>query len=656
MVLDLSGLNDAQRGAVTAERGMHLVIAGAGTGKTRTLTYRAAWLVDQGVSPSKILLLTFTNKAASSMMTQAGGLMGPEVQGLWGGTFHSIANRLIRQDGKVVGLDTTYSILDSEDQRDLVRATVRETLGKLDHFFPAPRVLVNIFSYAFNRGCSLERSLADKVPLAVDYIEKVESVRTAYEERKRAANCLDYDDLLIYWLRLLDDKDTWAEMGRRFTEVLVDEYQDTNTAQGEIVERIAQANGKRLMVVGDDCQSIYAFRGAHYQNILGFQDRYPEAKIHRLEENYRSTKQILDLANAVILNNPGQYHKTLRPARPTHGPRPKVQPLPNGMGEAAWIARQVVDAHQAGTPLERMAILYRSHSHSTFLQADLLKRNIPYEVRSGLRFFEQAHVKDVVAFLKILQNPDDEVAWTRVLGMCPGVGPKRASKVRAWVKGEERPFEKMADGASTAVLPPSVRSTWMRFESDIADLHRAHKNKKPLGDLVRMVARGVYSEYLETKYQNPRNRLQDLDQLGILADGYKTLSAFLSELILLGELYGTDLLKGGTDDRLVLSTIHRSKGLEWDLVWVVRTSEDAFPSPMGLKDEEGEEEERRIFYVAATRARRQLIFTYPLLGQEWGGAGQGGGGSIISRPSRFLTEGKDFVERVGRTRPSRPIW
>ncbi|MCH7493697.1 ATP-dependent helicase [bacterium] len=348
MPLDLSALNDAQREAVTAEPGIHLVIAGAGTGKTRTLTYRAAWLVERGLEGKKLLLLTFTNKAARSMAAQASGLLGGAGKDMVQGTFHSVASRLLREFGEHIGQPPTFSILDMEDQRSLVRSVVRERLGRLDHFFPSPGVLVNILSYSFNKGASLEDAMMAKAPQAVEHMAKVYAVAEGFEERKRDTNSVDFDDLLRLWRRLLDVPEVCRELGERYGEVLVDEYQDTNGVQGEIADLLAQANGGRLMVVGDDCQSIYAFRGAVYENILGFTARHPEAVLHRLEDNYRSTEEVLDLANIVIAHNTRQYQKTLRPARPTHGPRPVVQPLPNAHAEAAWVAQWVLSRHRQG--------------------------------------------------------------------------------------------------------------------------------------------------------------------------------------------------------------------------------------------------------------------------------------------------------------------
>lgn len=654
MPLDLSALNESQRAAATAEPGTHLVIAGAGTGKTRTLTHRAAWLLAEGHvrEPARLLLLTFTNKAARSMQGQTLALLGADKADLLAqGTFHGRANRILREFGSRVGVDPNYTILDEEDARSLVRATVAEELGRPDHFFPAPAVLVDVFSYSFNRRLPLDDAVLARAGRASDHIDEIRRVRDAFSRRKREANCLDYDDLLRQWRLLLDDDATRSELAGRYTEILVDEYQDTNGVQGEIADILAAGNGGRLMVVGDDCQSIYAFRGANYENILGFLDRHPGATVHRLEDNYRSTAEILELANLVIRKNSRQHHKTLRPARPTHGPRPRMQPLPNVHAEALWVARRVLAAYQDGLPLSAMAVLYRSHSHGVALQAELLKMGLPHEVRSGVRFFEKAHIKDVVAMLKILVNPADEVAWIRVLGLAPGVGPKRARKVIEWTREAPSPLEAMAEGASQAVLPPSVREAWGRFEKDLADLYAKMGEGVSPGELVRQAAAGVYDEVIETQYRGAVNRRQEIGELANLADSYRGVQAFLAELVLLGELYGADG-GGGHEDSLVLSSVHQAKGLEWEKVFILRASDDAFPAPGGLNEEGGEEEERRIFYVAATRARRELVFSYPIVGPQWG-AGAGAGG-MVCRPSRFLIEGRDALESSAAR--ARPAW
>ena len=648
MKLNLSTLNEDQLKVVTAEKGKHLVLAGAGTGKTRTLTYRTAYLIEKGMKPENLLLLTFTNKAARNMMSQASSLMFDNRGMINGGTFHSIANRQLRVNGKLIGLDNNFSIIDMEDQRDLVKATVAETLGRLDHYFPTPRILIEMFSNSINKNESLENIVMKTSPQSFEYMKEIFDVYAAYTKRKWSANCLDYDDLLICWHRLLKEFSGKKKDLFFHEDILVDEFQDTNKIQGEIVDLLSKVNGGRLTVVGDDCQSIFAFRGAVYENILEFKDRHKDVQIHYLKKNYRSTTQVLDLANSIIRNNKKQFYKELTPAYSSVGLRPNIMPLPNVNAEATWLAKKILGSYQNNVKLSEMAVLYRNHSHSAFLQAELVKRNIPYQIRSGVRFFEQAHIKDVIAHLKILINNKDEIAWTRVIGMCPGIGAVRSSKLRKEIT-KAKSLSEMNEDFGKEMLPEKAYRNWKIFFQEILSLSDVNNSSSSTAfDLVSRIMEGSYSDYLEVKYKNPKNRKEDIEQLAQLSDSYKSLSSFLSDFVLLGEVFGSDVVAGTEHgERLVLSTIHQAKGLEWDRVWLIRANDSSFCAR--AESEDDIEEERRVFYVAVTRAKRFLTFTYPIIATEWGSAKSKFQGSDLNKPCRFLIEGNDSLDKPFRS-------
>jgi DNA helicase-2/ATP-dependent DNA helicase PcrA len=636
IALDLANdLNDAQRAAVTCGLGPKLVIAGAGSGKTRTITYRVAYLMARGVRPTQILLATFTNKAAREMLSRVEGLTGSSLAGLWGGTFHAIGNRLLRQHGKRVGLSPNYSILDEEDQRGLLKVCVAEAGIKVEQKrFPAPALLQDLLSFAFNTRQPLAAVIEERAPHFAEWTQAVADIGARYAAKKRAANAVDYDDLLGFWLEALRQHPDLAQrLGAQFTHVLVDEYQDTNTLQAEIVERIAAHNGRNLMVVGDDAQSIYKFRGANYDNILRFPERNPGTEVFKLEVNYRSTPEILEFTNASIAHNAHQHRKTLTAAR-GRGSLPVVVPVNDVYQEAAFVAERLLQLREDGIPLEEMAVLYRAHAHSSMLQAELIKRNIPYEVRSGVRFFEQAHIKDVVAHLKVLENPLDEMAWRRLWLMLPRVGTVTAARLWRQVADSARPFEAATGEALAASLPAAAQAFFRRFQRDVRALRAAAEDAGPMA-LIHAVLETGYADYLRATYEGYQARFEDLQQLAVFARSYRSLRSFLSELVLLGELYGQEVGAGASADRerLVLSSVHQAKGLEWRVVFVLRMCEGDFPSDMALREEGGEEEERRIFYVATTRAKDELYLVHPVVDVSLRG-----NGSLLLQPSRFLRE------------------
>ncbi len=666
IALDLEhDLNAQQRAAVTAGHGPKLVIAGAGTGKTRTITYRVAHLISRGTHPSRILLATFTNKAAQEMLRRVEALTGSSVGQLWGGTFHALGNRTLRRHAALVGYQSNYSILDEEDSRDLMKVAIGEVHEKIEaERFPSPAVVQEILSLAFNMQRSLAQMLEESYPHFLRWAEELRAIEERYHVKKRRANSMDYDDLLALWRRLLQEQPTvLATYGELFRHLLVDEYQDTNRIQAQIVELLASQNGRNLMVVGDDAQSIYGWRGAEYENIVRFPERNPGTEIFKLEINYRSTPQILHFTNASIRCNRSQYEKTLQSVK-ARGARPIVVATSDAVQEAAFVCERILQLRDEGTPLASMAVLYRAHAHSAVLQAELIKRDIPYDIRSGVRFFEQAHIKDVVAHLKILVNPFDEAAWRRLLLMIPRIGNVAAARLwghlvtakdplaEAIRKDEQatlvpppaaatasrrpRPYGRGSPAANAAgggMVPKNAASGWKRFQEGLRRLHAVAHEASP-AQIVETVLDTGYREWLRAKYENAQGRLEDIESLALFAKPYKTLERFLAELVLLGELYGQQVAADTSTERerLVLSSVHQAKGLEWEVVFLIRVAEGSFPSAMALRDPAGEAEERRVFYVAATRAAEELYITHPLI------AGGYDGDSMILQPSRFLQE------------------
>ncbi len=399
-------LNPQQHAAVTAEPGPALVIAGAGSGKTRTLTYRVAYLLENGVPPSAILLLTFTNKAAREMLERVAGLVPHDLSSLWGGTFHSVGNRLMRKHPKEAGFAAGFSIMDREDQKDMLETVMAASgMGPRDKRFPKGEVLGDVFSFALNTGRTIEDVLVEKYPHFLEFAEAIAAAQGKYEAKKRQANAVDFDDLLEKTLRMLQGHEALAEhYQRQFQFVLVDEYQDTNHLQADFIDILGKRN-RNVMVVGDDAQSIYSWRGADFKNILEFPKRYPEAKVYKIETNYRSIPEILDVANSAIEANVLQFRKELVSDRKS-GAKPALVPLGDSNQQALFIAQRILDLNEEGMPLDEMAVLYRAHYHSMELQMELTRHGIPFQITSGLRFFEQAHVKDVAAFRDALKGAD----------------------------------------------------------------------------------------------------------------------------------------------------------------------------------------------------------------------------------------------------------
>ena len=652
-------LNEQQHAAVTSPPGPALVIAGAGSGKTRTLTYRVAYLLEQGVPADRILLLTFTNKAAREMMRRVSDLLGSDMQTLWGGTFHSIGARLLRRHAELLGFRRDYTILDREDSSELMKACLGEAAIDVKATrFPKADVLTDIASMAVNTRCAVAEVLARDYDYFSRLTPQIQDVIERFAKRKRAANVMDFDDLLVLWLRLLQEHEQTRELyQRKFQFVLVDEYQDTNKLQSELIDLLG-ARHRNVMVVGDDSQSIYAWRGANFRNIMEFPNRYPGAKVFKIETNYRSTPEILALANAAIAPNIHQFAKQLAPARRS-GLKPVLVPCTEASEQASFVAQRVLELREEGGDINQMAVLYRSHFHALELQLELTRRNIPFSITSGIRFFEQAHIKDVSAWLKLVSNPADEPAFKRLAGMLPGIGGKGAEKlwqkfsaeIRAAGSGwnpvdaawdpepEQRPANAEIQCIAAALqkcvsaVPRKAASAWTNFAITMSQIE-VSPVRASASQMIRHILEAGYEEYLQENFANYQNRLEDLEQLATFALPFPSLEDFLTQLSLLTNVEAGDQQPANNDkEQLKLSTIHQAKGLEFDVVFVIMLCDGLFPSARSIKSVEGEEEERRLFYVAITRARNELYLSYPLIRNV-----PGGSGNAMQQASRFLTE------------------
>ncbi len=636
-------LNPQQLAAVTAPPGPALVIAGAGSGKTRTLTYRVAYLLEQGIPPERILLLTFTNKAAGEMMRRVSDLIGRELRELWGGTFHSIGARILRTHADALGYRRDFTILDRDDSKDLIKACVAdagiETKGT---HFPKPEVLNEIFSLAVNTHKFEKEILETQFSYFDQFADKIADVSQRYKKRKLATNAMDFDDLLALWLKLLQENADAREMyQRRFQFILVDEYQDTNKLQGDLIDLLA-ARTKNVTVVGDDAQSIYAWRGANFLNILDFPKRYPGANVFKIETNYRSTPEILQVANAAIAANRNQFPKTLTPSRKS-GLKPALIACMDAAQQSAFIAQRVLELHEEGTSMNQIAVLYRSHFHALELQLELTKRQIPFSITSGIRFFEQAHIKDATAYLKLVTNPRDEIAFKRVAQLHPGIGGKGADKLWKIFSAETQTLKQIKNPIATALescapfVGKKAAVAWAQFVATAAQL----EEEKAPAKMLRIVIDAGYDDYLKENFANARTRLEDLEQLAIFAYQFPTTEDFLTQLALLTNVEAENDNPKGDDERIRLSTIHQAKGLEFNAVFVIMLCDGLFPSARSMDDDEGLEEERRLFYVAITRARNELYLCYPLIRATgkylYSNFGPGESQEMQS-PSRFLSE------------------
>ncbi|MEM9552887.1 MAG: ATP-dependent helicase [Acidobacteriota bacterium] len=601
-----TALNERQLRAVTHIEGAHLVIAGAGSGKTRTLTHRVAHLVQQGVRPESILLLTFTRRAAAEMLRRATQLLDERCRRVAGGTFHSFAVQVLRRHAEALGFGTRFTILDRADAVDLM-GMLRTEAGydrKGSRRFPRADTLVNLVSRHVNTQKPLDQLLEEQFPNFAGETDAVTDLAGRFRRRKREQNVMDYDDLLVHLRDLLAEHGAVRrELAAQYRHVMVDEYQDTNRLQAHITALLASAHGN-LMVVGDDAQSIYSFRGADLRNILDFEKIFPDAERILLEQNYRSSQPILDLGNAVLAQAREKFDKALFTEEPGDE-KPRLVRTPDDHGQADFICRRVLALREEGVPLTDMAVLSRAAWHSNTLELELQNRNIPFRKFGGIRFVEAAHVKDVCAILRLAVNPADTAAWFRVLQLFEGVGPKTARSITDHV------LERGAD-PRVLVQPKLSRK---KYGDDLRRLSEllldAGKPSHPLPARLETVLEG-YRPWLAKAYDDASRRAEDFESLRVVAEKYDDVESFLSDLAIDPPEFGRGGSVGdGEDEWLTVSTIHSAKGLEWHTVFLLEMNAGRFPSYAALRSDDDLEEERRLLYVAVTRAKRELHLMKP---------------------------------------------
>jgi len=629
-------LNEQQLAAVTAPPGPLLVIAGAGSGKTRTLTYRVAYLLENGIDPRNILLLTFTNKAARQMLDRVANLLPVDASGLWGGTFHSVGNRMLRRHGSALGYSSGFTIMDREDQKDLINAVVANAgIDPKEIRFPKGDVLAEIFSFVVNTETSMEELLAGKFPYFLPLFDKIKDVHARYEKKKKATNSMDFDDLLEKTLSMLQQNEGIAAFYRRqFQFILVDEYQDTNKIQADLVDMLA-LDHKNVMVVGDDAQSIYSWRGANFQNILEFPKRYPDAQVFKIEMNYRSVPEILEVANAAIAANVQQFRKHLSATRGSSAVKPAVVGLNDGSEQAQFVAQRILELRDENIDLSEIAVLYRAHYHAIELQLELSRRGIPYQITSGVRFFEQAHIKDVTAFIRFVANPRDEVGFKRMVKLLPGIGNRSAENLwNAWDRSlnERGEITSWGERLLTMNVTAKSRKAWEQLAHTLDEIAPAGQPNSA-SEMITSIVEAIYDDYAKVNFTNYELRREDLSQLAAFARQFKDVNEFLSQLALISNVDAEAAPNQTADKEAVnLSTVHQAKGLEFNTVFIIWLTDGMFPSSRSLDTRDALEEERRLFYVAITRARDELYLTYPHMRLS------GGYGDVFQRPSRFLKE------------------
>ena len=637
----VAALNAEQYEAVSSPPGKALVIAGAGSGKTRTLTYRVAWLLDHGIDSRQVLLLTFTNKAAREMTERVRELIPHDTSDLWAGTFHSIGNRILRRHADEIGFTRSFSILDRDDQKSLLTAAIASCeIDTKVRRFPKADVLGSIFSLIENTGATLEDVIGERYAYFYDWLEEIEKVRERYTEKKRETNSMDFDDLLSQTVRLFEENaEVLALYQKRFKHILVDEYQDTNSVQGRMIDLLT-GESNSLMAVGDDAQSIYSWRGADMDHILSFPKRYAGAKVFTIETNYRSVPEILDLSNAAIRANRGRFEKDLRSSRDAIGAKPALVPLEDPNTQAAFVAQRILELRDEGIELEEMAVLYRAHFQSLEVQMELTRRGIPFGITSGLRFFEQAHIKDVASFLRFVTNRRDEVSFKRMVMLLPGIGGGGAEKLwQDWIKTgfskNPEPPPKWSELFLKFKAPKKSQKHWEQLCYTLDELTPEGVFARP-SEMIFSVLEGVYDEFLKANFDNYENRRSDIEQLSQYGGNFADIEEFLSQLSLMSAVDGEPSgdKSERDDEKVTLSSIHQAKGLEWKVVFLIWLTDGQFPNGRILEagDEAALEEERRLFYVALTRAKDDLYLSYPMMNPK------SYTGDIITRPSRFLED------------------
>ncbi|HEX6944421.1 MAG TPA: ATP-dependent helicase [Gemmatimonadaceae bacterium] len=632
-------LNPEQLAAATFGNGPLLIVAGAGTGKTRTLVYRVAHLIHTGVAPERILLLTFTRRAAQEMLARAVQLVGGTSRQVHGGTFHGTAHRLLRRFGPAAGLPGDFTIMDQGDAADLMQLS-RAQLGYGDakRRFPRKETLHYVYSRHVNTEIPVHDILVEEFPRFAEFEADFGRIYADFTQRKAERNLVDYDDLLVFWCLLLEHETLGQKVAALYDHVLVDEYQDTNVVQARILKGLCRHGN--ITVVGDDAQSIYSFRGASFRNILEFPREFDGTTMIALEQNYRSTQPILDTSNTLISRASERFTKNLWTLR-DGGEPPWLVTTNDEQQQTRFVVERILELHEEGIPLSEMAVLFRAAYMSADLEIELTNRKIPFEKWGGLKFLEAAHVKDVLAFLRVIENPRDEVSWFRLLQLLPGIGEATARSLIAGMS--ERSWS--TDAFEHTLPPPRARQAHARLSEMLAQLRlRPSEGNQVATDIGRI--RVFYDDILRERYDRVEPRLSDLDQLQVIASGYPDRGAFLAAIALEPPSGTQDLAQGSPeeeDDALILSTVHSAKGKEWDAVFVIWAVDGWFPMARALGDDDELEEERRLMYVAMTRARDHLAVTYPLNAYST----RRGSDYTIDQLSRFIDPGiRETMQRV----------
>ena len=627
-------LNPSQYEAATTRDGPVLVLAGAGSGKTRTLIFRVARMIEEGVDPACLLLLTFTRRAAEEMIQRAEALMGGRCDKVTGGTFHSFANTVLRRYASLLGFANAFTILDRTDSEDVINL-FRSNMGlnKKERRFPRKQTIAEIISLAANKMTSVAEVLDSQFPYLFSELDDLSQIEEDYRQYKRERSLLDYDDLLTHLCELLRSHPEVAErLSHTYRYIMVDEYQDTNRLQAEIVRLLAHVHDN-VMAVGDDAQSIYSFRGATVRNIFEFPELFPGTKVIKLEENYRSTQPILDLSNEIILQAKERYTKNLFTKKDS-GFQPALIEADSEQYQARFVAQKILELREEGVPLTEMAVLFRSSFHSFDLEIELSKRDLPFVKRGGFKFIETTHVKDVLAHLRVLANPQDAVSWHRILLLLEGVGPKSSDKILGHLLDGPEPLQRLAEYPGRGAVRTEVQKL-------AAALRAVSTPDLPPREQVDMIVQ-YYEPILKRNNPDDREysrRQRDLEQFANIAEGYRNVDRLLSDMALeppnssVGDVLATDRDEEGV---LTLSTVHSAKGLEWHSVFIIEAVEGRFPSLYNKEDDELEEE-RRLMYVAATRAKENLFISYPI------NIFDRATGMVLSRPSRFL---EDIPRRI----------
>jgi len=617
-------LNDAQYAAATTVEGPCLVIAGAGTGKTRTLVYRVARLIDIGVDPRTILLLTFTRRAAEEMLRRASLLIDNRCDKVSGGTFHSFANTVLRHHGRKIDLEPSFSIMDRPDSEDLIQM-IRTELGlnAKEKRFPRKQTVGEIFSMALNKQWTISDLIERDYPHLYDFLDDLLRLYERYVEYKKTRGLLDYDDLLIKLKELLEkDESTRRRLSETYRFIMVDEYQDTNRLQADIVRLLAAAHDN-VMVVGDDAQSIYSFRGANFRNIMDFPKDFPGAKIISLEENYRSTQPILDVTNEIISRASEKYEKHLFTSK-KEGESPLLIQAESEQMQSRFVCQRVLELREEGVPLWDIAVLFRSSFHSFDLEIELTRHNIPFVKRGGFQFMETAHIKDLLAHLRVLANPQDAISWGRVLSLLEGVGPQASQKITNWIMDASNPIARLRSFEAKGKVAHGLKTLAQVLEA-------ALEPERPAESAQYLMQ--YYGPILKKNHpEDYPKRMKDLEHFLGMTERYRSLERLITDMALEPPTDSVDSVLAVDPDEgpLVLSTIHSAKGLEWHSVFIIWALEGRFPSYYNINTPEELEEERRLLYVAATRAKENLYITYPVRIFDRGM------GTVLSRPSQFL--------------------